>query len=265
MTLSDVGTRLPSRVMWHLRRLRARYLPDAVSLARTRREAAKYWAAQQDSTWRADSHWRSGLGEDAWREVGDDHLDIYRLFARALRISTGPGVVLDWGCGGGANAVAFAPFATKYIAADISSQTTAECSAQVRAVCDTPIESRHIDLSQPHAAAAGLEERCDTFLCFYVLEATAGPTDALAILRIAESVLKVGGMAVVQVKYHTADPLTRGRRRRSYHRLMAQTTTFAIDEFWLRVQELGLVARLIHLVPRNRLDERYAYFALTKP
>jgi hypothetical protein len=46
---------------------------------------------------------------------------------------------------------------------------------------------------------------------------------------------------------------------------MAQTTTFAIDEFWLRAQELGLVPRLVHLVPQNRFDARYAYFALIKP
>jgi SAM-dependent methyltransferase len=187
------------------------------------------------------------------------------MFARALGISTGPGVVLDWGCGGGANAAALAPLAKSYIAADISPGTTAECLTQVRSVCDTPIEGRHIDLDMPHAAAAGLEQRCDTFLCFYVLEATAGPAEALEILRIAESVLKPGGMAFVQVKYHTDDPLTRGRRRRTYRRLSAQTTTFAIDEFWLRAQELGLLPRLIHLVPQNRLDSRYAYFALTKP
>jgi SAM-dependent methyltransferase len=265
MTANRITARIPTRVIWHMRRLGASYLPDTVSLDHTRREAAKYWAAEQGSTWHADSHWRSGLGEDAWREVGEDHLAMYRMFAGALGISAGPGVVLDWGCGGGANAVAFAPLATKYIAADISSQTTAECLAQVRAVCDTPSEERHIDLDLPQAATVGLEHCCDTFLCFYVLETTAGPDDALEILRIAESVLKEGGMAFVQVKYHTADPLTRGRRRRSYRRLMAQTTTFAIDEFWLRAQELGLTPRLIHLLPWNRLDSHYAYFALTKP
>lgn len=265
MMPSRTDLRIADRVVWRMRRLAARYLPDTASYARTRRQAAEYWGVEQGGTWHADSHWRLGLGEETWHQVGQEHLAIYRLFARALEVSNGPGVVLDWGCGGGANAVAFAPLATKYIVADLSTQTTAECLTQVRAVCDTPIEARHIDLDAPHTAAAGLESQCDTFLCFYVLEATAGPAEALSILQIAESVLKVGGMAFVQVKYHTADPLSRGRRRRSYHSLSGLTTTFAIDEFWLRAQELGLAPRLIHLVPQNRLDSRYAYFALTKP
>ncbi|MBS9533501.1 class I SAM-dependent methyltransferase [Mycobacterium sp. M1] len=261
----NVAVSLPSRVLWHALRIGARYLPDTASEAWTRREAARYWTAEYGVDWRANAHWRSGLGEKTWHEVGESHLRIYQLFAKAFRLPPWPRVMLEWGCGGGANAVTFAPIATRYIAADVSAQSTAECAAQVRAVCPTPVEERRIDLDQPRAAAAGLESQCDTFLCVYVIEATPGQADALEIVRIAESVLKPGGLAVIQVKYHTTDPLTRGRRRRSYRRRSALTTTFGIDEFWLRVQEIGLEPRLIHLVPRNDLDGRYAYFALTKP
>jgi hypothetical protein len=83
-------------------------------------------------------------------------------------------------------------------------------------------------------------------------------------VRIAERLLVDGGIAFVQVKYHNADRNTRGHKR-NYRRNLANMTTFGIDEFWLRAQECGLTPRLITLVPRNRLDSRYAYYALTKP
>ncbi len=73
-----------------------------------------------------------------------------------------------------------------------------------------------------------------------------------------------GGIAFVQVKYHNADGRTRGHRR-NYRRNLADMTTFGIDEFWLQAEECGLTPRPVSLGPRNRLDSRYAYYALTKP
>jgi cyclopropane fatty-acyl-phospholipid synthase-like methyltransferase len=172
---------------------------------------------------------------------------------------------MEWGCGGGANAVVFAAEAEKIIAADVSQSSVDECIAQVRAASDTPVEGVHIDLRDPATAVAGLAESCDTFLCMYVIELTAGPDEAAEILRIAKRVLVSGGMGFIQIRYHTADLATRGRRRRNYGRHLAHTTTFGIDEFWLKIQECGLTPRLLTLVPENRLDVRYAYYALTKP
>ncbi|KWX66077.1 hypothetical protein ASJ79_06780 [Mycobacterium sp. NAZ190054] len=38
-----------------------------------------------------------------------------------------------------------------------------------------------------------------------------------------------------------------------------------MEEFWNLAAECGLTPRLITLVPENRLDSRYAYYALTNP
>ena len=228
-------------------------------------QARDYWADTADGEWSANSHWRAGLGDEAWFEVGSEHLRLHDLAATALGTSLTPHVVVEWGCGGGANAVAFAPRAGRFVAADVSAASLAECERQVAAECSRPVETRLIDIAAPEAAAAGLQGTCDVFLCLYVLELTAGREEALRIMRIAADLLAPGGMALVQVKYHTGDRRTRGRGR-DYRRHLASMTTFGIDEFWtLARDECRLDPQLVVLVPENRLDQRYAYFALTPP
>ncbi|MDG4666994.1 methyltransferase [Mycobacterium sp. 236(2023)] len=248
-----------------------RFLSSAAAVVGGRRfkdriagQASRYWSAPADSAWEANSHWRRGIGDEAWLEVGSDHWAIYETFARALQLPR-PGTVMEWGAGGGANAVAFAPHAQRFIAADISQDTLDECVRQVRETCATPIETRVIDLADPGQAVAGLTDTCDVFLCLYVFELTTGVDAVRAILDIAKNVLVPGGLALVQVKYHTAEGRTRGRAGVTYDRNMASTTTFGIEEFWQFAADNGLDPRLITLVPENRLDCRYAYFALTTP
>lgn len=248
-----------------------RFLAAGVNAAGGRRfrdriaaQASRYWATPTQGRWEADSHWRNGIGEMAWREVGVEHWSIYSMFAGALAIPA-PGRVIEWGAGGGANAVAFAPHAQAFIATDVSDNSLDECVRQVRAVCDTPISTRRIDLKVPEQAVADLRRSCDTFLCFYVLELTAGADAVKRILRIASELLAPGGLAVIQVKYHTDDRRTRGRPGVRYTRNIATTTTFGIEEFWALAIDCGLEPQLLTLVPVNRLDKHYAYYGLIRP
>jgi hypothetical protein len=173
-------------------------------------------------------------------------------------------VLVEWGFGGGANAVAFAPRSTKFVAADVSATSLLECERQVRNECDTPVETILIDIEHPERAVADRDDSCDVFLCIYVLELTAGREEALRILRIAGRLLVSGGIAFIQVKYHTSSARARGHIR-NYRENLASMTTFGIDEFWLCASECGLTPRYLTLLPENRLDKRYAYYALTKP
>lgn len=228
-------------------------------------DADRYWRGGDLSpSWSSNSHWADGLASDDWKRVGSDHLAIFDRFARALGLPTTPDLVIEWGCGGGANAVVFAPRATKFVAADISAESVAECVRQVASVCATPTDGVVIDLSHPELAAAELDGMCDLFICVYVIELTPTSDDALKIVDAAERLLKVGGMAILQVKYRTRDRRTRGHRR-DYDKNVANMTTFWIDEFWQCAKERGLTPEFVTLVPKNHLDQRYAYYALTKP
>ncbi|UOX88373.1 class I SAM-dependent methyltransferase [Amycolatopsis sp. FBCC-B4732] len=78
--------------------------------------------------------------------------------------------VLEWGCGGGANVVHFAPRTEEFVGVDISVETLQECEKQVAAVCGTPFRPIAIDVAQPETAVAQVEGWCDMFLSFYVFE-----------------------------------------------------------------------------------------------
>lgn len=53
-------------------------------------------------------------------------------------------------------------------------------------------------------------------------------------------------------------------RRRDYRRAVAGCT-YRIEEFWTAMTGVGFCPEAVALVPRNDLDERYAYFLLSKP
>ena len=227
-------------------------------------EAQEYWSDPSDPNWQSNSHWRDSLGSDQqWQAIGRDHLALFDVFAAALSFDRPLNRVVEWGAGGGANAVHFAPRAKEFIAVDISAENVDECRRQVAGACDTDFTGVVSEIARPERAIPGVGLECDLFLCFYVLELVPSKEQALDIVRVAGELLGPGGMAVIQVKYRTADRRT-GSRRRGYRRNLANMTTFGIDEFWTASAVNGLVPRLVSLVPRNDLDERYAYYALTK-
>lgn len=262
--MSAGGTKTWLERTWRRGRSVATRIGRAQSRSRRLQDSRRHWSATSDPEWAANSHWRSGLADEDWLATGRDHLEMYEMFARALEVSSRPHTVIEWGCGGGANAVVFAPIADEFIAVDISADSVHECVKQVRSVCDTPVVPVIIDIENPGAAVETRHGSCDLFVCVYVLELTPSRDDALQIIRIARDVLVPGGMAFVQFKYETSSRRTRSHRR-DYRHNFANMTTFAIDEFWSQATECGLTPRLLTLVPQNRLDRRYAYCALIKP
>ncbi|WP_110470386.1 class I SAM-dependent methyltransferase [Williamsia limnetica] len=263
MNEPNIEGRSARRPLQNVRQAIERILPHQ-SARRRLADAADYWTDDTTAAWAANSHWRGGLDIEDWTRLGTEHLEMFRTFAKALGVAPNPKLMIEWGCGGGANAVAFAPHVGRLLVADVSAPSVAETIRQVAAVCSTPVGGIEVDIASPATAAAGLEDQCDLFLCVYVLELVPSQQDAMEIIEIAERLLVSGGVALIQVKYHTTSRWTRGRRR-NYHRNLANMTTFGIDEFWTAATERGLTAKLVTLVPENALDRRYAYLALQKP
>ena len=233
------------------------------SAVRIAADAERYWTGPQDEVWAANSHWRGGIAERDWRTIGEKHWGLWETFARAVGAPDPLNRIVDWGCGGGANAVAFAPHCTEYIAADIVPETLKECEKQVAMACDTPFSGVVIDAMQPEISAQEIP-KCDLFICFYVFELVPTPDYGLRILRIAANLLQRGGYAMIQIKYRTGwRTASRGRRYKSS--TAASMTTYRIDEFWNAALKCGLRPHFVHLVPRDAIDERYAYFFLTAP
>lgn len=231
--------------------------------SRKARDAAAYWADPSSPNWQSNSHWRGGL-TDEWDVVGRESLDISERLVRV----TGSGLptrrTVEWGCGGGANAVYFAPRCEEFVAVDVVGTSLEECERQVRKACSTPVRKVLVDLPVPEAAVERIGRgSCDLFVSFYVFELVPSKEYGARLLSVVRDLLTPGGVAVIQIKYATIEAMTRSRRR-AYRRDPAAMTTYPIDEFWTTGSEHGLTPHALTIVPFNALDERYAYFVFTK-
>lgn len=237
------------------------------SIGRRTRDAHSYWSEPGSRRWKSDSHWRGSeafASDDAWLSIGREHMELAERLAPQVFADGQKPRILEWGVGGGANAVAFAPRASEFIGVDIVQASLDEAGRQVGAACSTPFRPLVVDIDAPESVLSLVPERCDLFLCFYVFELLPSEAYGLRLLKVAFDLLEPGGIALIQIKYATQDPRTRSRGF-DYRRNMASMTAYPIDEFWLHAQRTGFVPLAVSLVPKNRLDRRYAYFALCRP
>lgn len=236
------------------------------SSSRLTHDASQYWSGERDDRLRNDSHWRSGSKfEDAelWAAMGQEHLQLFQRLRRTVGEPAPLKRIVDWGCGGGANAVSFAPLAEELVGVDVTADSVEECARQLALACPTPFVKVLADIARPEKAAQAIPRPCDLFLCLYVLELVPTQEYGLRIMRIAYNLLGPGGQAFVQIKYATGSWRTRARRR-SYRSAVAGNT-YRIEEFWTAMADIGFRPEVVALVPKNDLDEHYAYFLLSRP
>lgn len=229
-------------------------------------EADDYWSTPNSGRWESDSHWRGAAifdGNDLWTQIGARHLTMVERVARAVEFTQPWTRVVEWGCGGGANAVHFAPRADEFVGVDIAAQTLTECGRQVAAVCDTPWRPVHIDVAEPEVAITQVEP-CDLWLSFYVFELIPSREYGNRLLQIARRMLRPGGLAYIQIKYSDGSLATRPRRWK-YRTRVAGMTAYRIEEFWEMAAHVGFAPELVQLRPVDELDKRYAYFTLRRP
>jgi hypothetical protein len=107
----------------------------AQSSPRLVRDASRYWSAQPGNRWQNDSHWRSGskfAGQDRWAAIGQQHLDLFQRM-RGSTAAVPFKRVIEWGCGGGASAVAFAPLTQEFVGVDVAADSVEESARRVAA------------------------------------------------------------------------------------------------------------------------------------
>lgn len=218
------------------------------------------WWHARDSTIFADA-------QDKWRAMGRRHQTLFADLARLTNTARPVGKIVDWGCGGGANAVAFAGECREMWGVDVSADALAECGRQLAAdgqrCAFHPVQ---IEVPTPESALTAIPHDVDLFHCYYVFELLPTKEHGARVLRIAAKLLRPGGLAIVQIKYQTEAWRTRARRW-SYRRGAANMTSYRVEEFWELAEACGLAPLSVVLVPRPAEvpDQRYAYFLLRKP
>ena len=232
-------------------------------------DSQTYWNNPPDLSLQQNSHWR-GAGifvDDArWLALGRQHLHLYEQFARAIDHLRPPKRIVEWGCGGGMNAVHFAALADDFYGVDISSASLDECAKQMNIAGLHNFSPVLIDVANPEAALRQIPASCDLAISTYVFELLPTPEYGYRILKIVYALLAPSGIAIVQIKYSEGDWKTRSQRW-SYVRNLAWNATYRIEEFWQAAERCGFMPKMVTLVPKQPLvnDRNYAYLLLQKP
>lgn len=232
------------------------------------RDSQRFWNDPRKGDLKALMHWR-GEGpfsdEEVWFDLGRCHREMLERAARWAELELPVEGIVEWGCGGGMNAVAIAPLASRYYGVDLNEESLEECVRQVEAESAGLCVPVLIDAGTPEDAVARIDAPCDLFFSSYVFELIPTPAYGLRIMQIAHDLLRPGGVALVQVRYHSGIGLV-SESRSAYERNWVSSTSYTIDGFWQSCEEVGFEPMYVTLVPvQPELDEsRYAYFALKR-
>ena len=230
-------------------------------------QSAFFWNTTDGSRFRSHSHWLGddGLSTEVWLELGKEHRCLFETFSKLTNLETPLQRVVEWGCGGGANAIHFAKLAVQFIGVDVSEDSLRQCEKVLKDAGINNFLPVHVNLAKPEEAIELIRDPCDFFLCTYVFELLPSQAYGKRLLDIAFKLLSPGGFAMIQIKYSTTEARTKSRMW-GYKYNVANMTTFPIDCFWEQSKEAGFEPLAITLLPRQELvgDERYAYFFLSR-
>ena len=233
-------------------------------------EAQQYWNDASRQELQQFTHNR-GAGvfkdEEKWLSIGRHSLDIFQQLAKAVPRNEPLENILEWGCGGGANALYFAPLAQQtFYGLDISGEALNECASQLAKEGIHNYQMVEINATNPEKALQNITRPMDLFFCIHVLEVFPSKGYTERILAISQQLLRPGGMAFLQFKYTTPSWDTQPKRW-SYSSDPPNMTTYWIDEFWQVCEKHGLMPQVMKLVPpQNPKDSgrRYAYVLCMK-
>ena len=233
-------------------------------------DSKEYWSRDysKDTKIAQDAHWRGkGIFKDEhrWQNLGKEHFDLIYKHASVLNLNFPLRKIIEWGCGGGANAIHFASHTNEFIGIDITLESLVECGRQIENRGLKNFIPILVDPIKPESVLKESIECGDLFLCTYVYELFPTPEYGLKILKIAHGMLITGGVACIQIRYNDC-------RRKMYSKKWGykinayQMTTYTIEEFWNSALETGFEPVSIVLQPKQPLvnEQCYAYYFLKK-
>ena len=214
------------------------------------------------------SHWR-GAGcfadDGLWLRLGREHLDLLQAALHRHGLPVQADRVVEWGCGGGMNAVHFARGASAYYGVDIARASLEECGRQLAREGMAGYAPVLVDARSPQDAVRAVGEPCDLFVCTYVFELLPSEAHALALLDIAYAMLRPGGVALLQVRIRAVGLGSRSRPW-DYAANMAHNVTFTRQGFSAACTARGF--RVLEVLDKPAVPELhekgYAYFVLQR-
>ena len=234
------------------------------------RQAQQFWNSVSNvDQEEGRAHWRGHgvfANDDArWNALGANNLRLFEKMAGKEWLKQRRANVVDWGSGGGCNAVHFGVGAANYFAVDITADSLSECGKQMLEAGLNSFKPIHIQISRPEQALELIDAPCDLILSTYVFEVIPTKQYGERLLDIMSRLLRPDGLAFLQVKYSDLSWSSKPRPW-NYKRNMADMTTYRIEEFWNTAPRHKLEPEQVILEPQQPLvdDRRYAYYLLRK-
>jgi SAM-dependent methyltransferase len=226
-------------------------------------EAGQYWRQSAVRPWVQDmSHWR-GQGRWAddgeWKNVGAKHVELYRQLCVLSGRETPVRSMLEWGPGGGANAVAFAQQVARFYGVDISPANLRECARQLEAIAYKTFRPIEIDASTPEQCLESIDAPVDFVLCTAVFQHFPGNTYGERVMRVFHRALADDGIALVQTRYDDGSEALRCKSS-DYAKNVVAFTSYRVEEFWRVAVEAGFEPISVVLCP----EQCYAFYMLKK-
>jgi cyclopropane fatty-acyl-phospholipid synthase-like methyltransferase len=208
------------------------------------------------------SHWR-GRGrwadDRAWSAMGERHLAMFRDLCVLARHPRPVRTMLEWGPGGGPNAVAFAPEVDTFYGVDISAANLAECGRQLESAGFTSFSPVEIDAARPTDVLDAVPTQVDFVLSTAVFQHFPGKAYGVEVLNVMHRLLDSPGVALIQIRYDDGSEDLRPKDR-DYAKNAVTFTSYRIDEFWQIARDAGFEPLSVVLAPATC----YASYLLRK-
>jgi cyclopropane fatty-acyl-phospholipid synthase-like methyltransferase len=226
-------------------------------------EAGRYWSRSSSTPWIRDlSHWRGqGRWSDdrTWRAIGERHFDSFQELCATAHRPRPIRSMVEWGPGGGANAVAFAREVAEFYGVDISEANLAECGEQLSRVGFAGWRPVKIDAGDPRGCLSDIKRPVDFFLSTAVFQHFPGKAYGAQVMRIAHELLAPRGIALVSIRYDDGSEALR-QKDRDYAKNAITFTSYGVKEFAEIARTIGFEVLSMTLSP----DDCYAAYGLVK-
>lgn len=213
------------------------------------------------------SHWR-GYGrykdEAVWLRIGEGSVRRINTILRTEKIKdfwAKPRVVLEWGSGGGANAIAFRDHAKAYYGVDISKQNLNEAARVMREANSSIFKPALID-SGPKDVLSAVKQKIDVFISTAVFQHFPSKEYGVEVLSVLAKLCHTGALGFIQIRFADSGGRISGNASvDEYKKNYLQATVYAIDEFWTICENAGFAVRA---VTDLKTSNNYVTFHLRK-
>jgi len=224
------------------------------------RQASDFWKEAGNTTDEVSkasmkAHWRGHGGDwdtdDKWLSRARHNFETYSTYIEAEKPEGHrQHEMVEWGVGGGANAIVFLSVFNRLFGVDIAQKTLDECGRQVDRVFEgkRKLSLFLADINNPEGVIIAAPS-ADLFLCTAVFQHFPYKAYGLRVLSVVRNLLRDSGIAMISFRTPYRTPRHKRRIHKEYRDNIARFCLFHFKEYERLVELAGL--ELAHVVEHH--------------